>query len=90
MLSCDNPKIKIKPETKQEENTLKNDAMNLQKITPCLWVESDAKAVAEYYLSIFKDGELLEFHTYQNPPEVKEMGGAEVLKLQKSALQGWK
>lgn len=39
-----------------------------QKITPCLWVEKDAKAVADYYLSIFKDGKLKEFHQYKNPP----------------------
>jgi predicted 3-demethylubiquinone-9 3-methyltransferase (glyoxalase superfamily) len=41
-----------------------------QKITPCLWVETtDAKAVADYYLSIFKDGKLKEHHKYKNPPE---------------------
>lgn len=41
-----------------------------QKITPSLWVETtDAKAVADYYLSIFKDGKLKEHHTYTNPPE---------------------
>ena len=32
-----------------------------QKITPYLWVEKDAKAVADYYLSIFKDGKLNRF-----------------------------
>ena len=42
----------------------------VQKITPCLWVETtDAKAVADYYLSIFKDGNLKEHHKYKNPPE---------------------
>jgi predicted 3-demethylubiquinone-9 3-methyltransferase (glyoxalase superfamily) len=41
-----------------------------QKITPCLWVETtDAKAVADYYLSIFKDGKLKEHRKYKNPPE---------------------
>jgi predicted 3-demethylubiquinone-9 3-methyltransferase (glyoxalase superfamily) len=41
-----------------------------QKITPCLWVETkDAKAVADYYLSIFKDGNLIEHRKYKNPPE---------------------
>lgn len=41
-----------------------------QKITPCIWVETkDAKAVADYYLSIFKDGKLKEHHKYKNPPE---------------------
>ncbi|MGL2966752.1 VOC family protein [Flavobacterium sp. XGLA_31] len=44
--------------------------MITQKITPCLWVETkDAKAVADYYLSIFKDGKLKEHRKYQNPPE---------------------
>ncbi len=41
-----------------------------QKITPCLWVETkDAKAVVDYYLSIFKDGNMKEHHKYKNPPE---------------------
>ena len=30
-----------------------------QKITPCLWVEKDAREVVSYYLSIFKDGKLI-------------------------------
>jgi predicted 3-demethylubiquinone-9 3-methyltransferase (glyoxalase superfamily) len=45
------------------------------KITPCLWVETtDAKAVVDYYLSIFKDAKLKEHRKYQNPPEAG--GGA--------------
>lgn len=45
--------------------------MSTQKITPCLWVETtDAKSVVEYYLSIFKDGKLIEHRAYTNPPEV--------------------
>lgn len=41
-----------------------------QKITPSIWVETtDAKAVAEYYLSIFKDGKLKDHRKYKNPPE---------------------
>ena len=49
--------------------TTKN--MITQKITPSIWVETtDAKAVADYYLSIFKDGKLKEHHKYQNPTEV--------------------
>ena len=32
-----------------------------QKITACLWVDKDAKAVVNYYLSIFKNGKLKEF-----------------------------
>lgn len=47
-----------------------NKNMITQKITPSLWVETtDAKAVADYYLSIFKDGKLKEHHKYTNPPE---------------------
>lgn len=49
--------------------------MNSQKITPCLWVETtDAKAVVNYYLSIFRDGKLKEHRQYINPPEAG--GGA--------------
>ncbi len=58
--------------TDSREKSLKNknNDMISQKITPCLWVETkDAKAVADYYLSIFKDGKLKEHHKYTNPPE---------------------
>ena len=37
-----------------------------QKITPCLWVEKDARAVAEYYLSIFQDGKLKDYRKFEN------------------------
>ena len=41
-----------------------------QKITPSLWVETtDAKAVVDYYLSIFKDGKMKDHRKYKNPPE---------------------
>lgn len=46
-----------------------------QKITPSLWVDKDAKAVANYYLSIFKDGKLKEYHQYKNPPQEKGQEG---------------
>ena len=39
-----------------------------QKIAPCLWVEKDAKAVADYYLSIFKGGKLKDYRKFENPP----------------------
>lgn len=52
-----------------------NIDMIKQKITPCLWVDKDAKAVVDYYLSIFKNGKLKEYHQYENPPEAKEQGG---------------
>lgn len=46
-----------------------------QKITPCLWVDKDAKAVVDYYLSIFKNGKMKEYHQYKNPPEAIAQGG---------------
>ena len=53
--------------------TIKN--MITQKITPTIWVETtDAKAVADYYLSIFNDGKLKDHRKYNNPPEA---GGGE-------------
>ena len=54
--------------TKDTSNTLKNKIT--QKITPSLWVETkDAKAVVDYYLTIFKDGKLKDHRKYKNPPE---------------------
>jgi len=53
-----------------KEITLYKNNKISQKIAPCLWVETkDAKVVAEYYLSIFKEGKLKELHKYKNPPE---------------------
>ena len=50
--------------------TTENKSTITQKITPSLWVETkDAKAVADYYLSIFKDGKLKDHRKYKNPPE---------------------
>ena len=48
--------------------------MTTQKITPCLWVEKDAKAVAEYYLSIFKDGKLKDYRLFENMPNADGSG----------------
>lgn len=57
-------------DTTSNQKLLNKTKMIKQKITPSLWVETkDAKAVVDYYLSIFKDGKLLEHHKYQNPPE---------------------
>lgn len=67
-----------KPNSQQNNNsdTISNQTLHkttdmiTQKITACLWVETkDAKAVADYYLSIFKDGNLKEHRQYKNPPE---------------------
>jgi predicted 3-demethylubiquinone-9 3-methyltransferase (glyoxalase superfamily) len=51
-------------------DSIESKKMIEQKITPCLWVETkDAKAVVDYYLSIFKEGNLKEHRKYKNPPE---------------------
>lgn len=55
---------------KNNQEIHQNKTMITQKITPSLWVETtDAKAVVDYYLSIFKDGKMKEHHRYTNPPE---------------------
>lgn len=69
LISCgkeDKYSKKDTPETDQA--TVEKPTQIAQKITPCLWVEKDAKAVADYYLSIFKDGKLKEHRKYKNPP----------------------
>jgi predicted 3-demethylubiquinone-9 3-methyltransferase (glyoxalase superfamily) len=59
-----------KTETTTNQNMTNKTEMIQQKITPSIWVETtDAKAVADYYLSIFKNGQLKEHHQYKNPPE---------------------
>jgi predicted 3-demethylubiquinone-9 3-methyltransferase (glyoxalase superfamily) len=56
--------------TNDTSKNIENKNGVTQKITPSLWVETkDAKAVADYYLSIFKDGKLKEYRKYKNPPE---------------------
>ena len=65
-----------KTDTTSNQTLTKKTDMHKQKITPSIWVETkDAKAVADYYLSIFKDGKLKEHHKYKNPPEA---GGGDV------------
>lgn len=73
LMSCEN--------AQKHSNNSKSDTTNNQtvtkkldsithRITPCLWVETkDAKAVVDYYLSIFKDGKMKEHRRYKNPPE---------------------
>lgn len=57
-------------DNKSDANNARNKNLVSQKITPCLWVETtDAKAVTDYYLSIFKDGKIKEHRKYKNPPE---------------------
>ena len=48
--------------------------MVTQKITPYLWVEKDAKAVAAYYLSIFKDGKLKDFRKFDSDESGNDAG----------------
>lgn len=56
--------------TNDTSKTIKAKNMMTQKITPCVWFETtDAKEVVDYYLSIFKDGKIKEYHQYVNPPE---------------------
>lgn len=71
-ISCSNPNKSDNTNNQSviTKDTINNKNMITQKITPSLWVETkDAKAVADYYLSIFKDGKLKEHHKYKNPPE---------------------
>ena len=42
--------------------------MATQKIVPCLWVEKNARKVAQYYLSIFKNGRLKSYRAFKNLP----------------------
>ena len=53
---------------------IKNKNMMAQKITPYLWVEKDAKAVADYYLSIFKDGKLKDFRMFDSDESGNDAG----------------
>jgi len=64
-----------KSDTSSNQTVTKSAASITSKITPSLWVDKDAKAVVDYYLSIFKNGKMKEFHQYKNPPETKEQGG---------------
>lgn len=65
-----NPNNSINQTSKSTDTIAKIKNSVTQKITPSIWVETkDAKAVADYYLSIFKDGKLKEHHKYKNPPE---------------------
>ena len=77
--SCSNPNRPdnadnaIQP-VEMANNTVKNTNMITQKITPYLWVEKDAKAVADYYLSIFKDGKLKDFRKFGSDESGNDAG----------------
>ncbi|MGQ0741580.1 MAG: VOC family protein [Alphaproteobacteria bacterium] len=36
----------------------------MQKIMPCLWFDNQAEEAVNFYISVFKDGELLETHRW--------------------------
>lgn len=48
--------------------------MSFQKITPYLWVEKDAKAVADYHLPIFKNGKLKDFRKFDTDESGNDAG----------------
>lgn len=78
-ISCSNPgnANKATQETEMANDSVKNTKSNhmiTQKITPYLWVEKDAKAVANYYLSIFKDGKLKDFRRFDSNESGNEAG----------------
>jgi predicted 3-demethylubiquinone-9 3-methyltransferase (glyoxalase superfamily) len=70
LMGCGNFQQNAHENSNTDTTTTKKTEMISQKITPSSWVETtDAKAVADYYLSIFKDGKIKEHHKYTNPPE---------------------
>lgn len=70
IMSCGNSQQNSAENSKTDTTTIKNTDLISQKITPSIWVDTtDAKVVADYYLSIFKDGKIKEHHKYTNPPE---------------------
>jgi predicted 3-demethylubiquinone-9 3-methyltransferase (glyoxalase superfamily) len=81
-ISCSNPKEPGKADNATNQKIIANDSgkniqnisMITQKITPYLWVEKDAKAVANYYLSIFKDGKLKDFRRFDSNESGNDAG----------------
>ncbi len=71
-----------------KQTTVNKTEMITQKITPSLWVDKDAKAVVNYYLSIFKDGKLKDYRQYKNPPEAIEQGGQELFETAVMEIAG--
>lgn len=69
--ACNNPKQSDNTyntihDTMTVHNTGKSKNPITQKISPYLWVEKDARAVADYYLSIFKNGKLKDFRKFDS------------------------
>jgi len=63
-----------KVDTIPNQTVAKKTGMITQKITPSLWVEKDAKAVANYYLSIFKDGKLKDLRRFDSNESGNDAG----------------
>jgi predicted 3-demethylubiquinone-9 3-methyltransferase (glyoxalase superfamily) len=40
----------------------------MQKITPFLWFDKEAREAAEFYVSVFKDAKILDSTTLENTP----------------------
>lgn len=80
LTSCGNADKNNTHKTVEDTNAIHTDSlktsenMTHQKITPYLWVEKDAKAVADYYLSIFKDGKLIDYRTFDSEESGNEAG----------------
>lgn len=49
----------------------------MQKITPFLWFDKEARAAAEFYVSVFKDAQILDSATLKDTPS----GTVEVITL---------
>ena len=79
-ISCSNSNRPDKAHNSINQIVIANDSgktnknMIPQKITPYLWVEKDAKAVADYYLSIFKDGKLKDFRKFNSDESGNDAG----------------
>ncbi|MES2811519.1 MAG: VOC family protein [Bacteroidota bacterium] len=86
--SQQNSEKNSKIDSTSNQNLTKKTGSIMQKITPCLWVDKDAKAVVNYYLSIFKDGKLKEYNKYDNPPEAKVQGGLDTFETAVMEING--
>ena len=81
-ISCSDPGKTDNADKASNQTVMANDSgkdinnknMITHKITPALWVEKDAKGVAEYYLSIFKDGKLKDFRKFNSDESGNEAG----------------
>ena len=79
-ISCSNSNQPDKDHNSINQIVIANDSIKTnknmipQKITPYLWVEKDAKAVADYYLSIFKDGKLKDFRKFNSNESGNDAG----------------